>query len=107
MNLEQLRGFVAVAELGHFTRASEKLHLAQPSLSRQISTLEQELGAELFHRARGNISLTAAGETLLPRARRMLADAERTCIVLATLRRAMSVYIRVQHNAQAPLALAA
>ncbi|GAA1534556.1 DNA-binding transcriptional LysR family regulator [Microbacterium ginsengiterrae] len=76
MNLEQLRGFVAVAELGHFTRASETLHLAQPSLSRQISTLEQELGAELFHRARGNITLTAAGETLLPRARRMLTDAE-------------------------------
>ncbi len=76
MNLEQLRGFVTVAELGHFTRASEKLHLAQPSLSRQISTLETELGAELFHRARGNISLTDAGEALLPRARRMLADAE-------------------------------
>lgn len=76
MNLEQLKGFVAVAELGHFTRASEKLHLAQPSLSRQISTLEQELGAELFHRARGNISLTAAGEALLPRARRMLTDAD-------------------------------
>jgi DNA-binding transcriptional LysR family regulator len=76
MNLEQLKGFVAVAELGHFTRASEKLHLAQPSLSRQISALEQELGAELFHRARGNISLTAAGETLLPRARRMLTDAD-------------------------------
>lgn len=76
MNLEQLRGFVEVARLGHFTRASETLHLAQPSLSRQISTLEQELGAALFHRARGNISLTAAGETLLPRARRMLADAD-------------------------------
>ncbi|WP_194420496.1 LysR family transcriptional regulator [Microbacterium abyssi] len=76
MNLEQLRGFVTVAELGHFTRAAEQLHLAQPSLSRQISTLEQELGAELFHRARGNISLTAAGETLLPRARRMLTDAD-------------------------------
>lgn len=76
MNLEQLKGFVAVAELGHFTRASETLHLAQPSLSRQISTLEQELGAELFHRARGNISLTAAGETLLPRARRILTDAD-------------------------------
>ncbi len=76
MNLEQLRGFVEVARLGHFTRASESLHLAQPSLSRQISTLERELGAELFHRARGHISLTAAGETLLPRARRMLAEAE-------------------------------
>ncbi|MGY1551212.1 LysR family transcriptional regulator [Microbacterium sp. A588] len=76
MNLEQLRGFVEIAEIGHFTRAAENLHLAQPSLSRQISTLEQELGSELFHRARGNISLTAAGEVLLPRARRMLADAE-------------------------------
>lgn len=76
MNLEQLRGFVEVADLGHFTQAAAKLHLAQPSLSRQISSLEIELGAELFHRARGNISLTDAGETLLPRARRMLADAD-------------------------------
>lgn len=75
MNLEQLRGFVEVARLGHFTRASEQLHLAQPSLSRQISTLERELGTELFHRARGHISLTAAGEALLPRAQRMLAEA--------------------------------
>lgn len=74
MNLEQLRGFVEIARLGHFTRAAEQLHIAQPSLSRQISTLEQELGAELFHRARGNITLTPAGEALLPRARRMLAD---------------------------------
>ncbi|MFB7251109.1 LysR family transcriptional regulator [Microbacterium sp. NPDC056234] len=76
MKLEQLRGFVAIAEIGHFTRAAETLHVAQPSLSRQIATLEHEVGSELFHRARGNITLTAAGETLLPRARRMLADAD-------------------------------
>ncbi|MDI6021936.1 LysR family transcriptional regulator [Leucobacter sp. UT-8R-CII-1-4] len=76
MNLEQLTGFVEIAALGHFTRAAERLHLAQPSLSRQISSLERELGVELFHRARGNVSLTAAGERLLPIARRMLADAE-------------------------------
>lgn len=76
MNLEQLTGFVEIASLGHFTRAAERLHLAQPSLSRQISSLERELGVELFHRARGNVSLTAAGERLLPIARRMLADAE-------------------------------
>lgn len=76
MNLEQLRGFIEVARLGHFTRASEHLHLAQPSLSRQISTLERELGAELFNRTRGNIGLTKAGETLLPRALRILAEAE-------------------------------
>ncbi|MGU3645194.1 LysR family transcriptional regulator [Microbacterium sp. C23T] len=75
MNLEQLRAFVAVAQLGNFTRAAEELHLAQPSLSRQISTLEQSLGAELFHRARAGSTLTVAGESLLPLARRMLADA--------------------------------
>lgn len=76
MNLDQLRGFAEVAGTGHFTRAAEQLHLAQPSLSRQISGLETELGVELFHRARGRIALTAAGERLLPFARRMLADAE-------------------------------
>jgi DNA-binding transcriptional LysR family regulator len=76
MNLEQLRGFAEVARTGHFTRAAEQLHMAQPSLSRQIATLEGELGVELFHRTRGNVSLTAAGERLLPLARRMLADAE-------------------------------
>jgi DNA-binding transcriptional LysR family regulator len=76
MNLEQLQSFVEVARIGHFTRAATHLHLAQPSLSRQISTLESDLGAALFHRARGNITLTAAGESLLPLAKRMLADAE-------------------------------
>ncbi|MFT2816758.1 LysR family transcriptional regulator [Leifsonia sp. A12D58] len=76
MNLEQLQSFVEVARTGHFTRAAAQLHLAQPSLSRQIATLESDLGAELFHRVRGNITLTAAGESLLPLAKRMLADAE-------------------------------
>lgn len=76
MNLEQLQSFVTVARLGNFTRAAEQLHLAQPSLSRQISALEQDLGAMLFHRARGGSTLTAAGESLLPLARRMLADAD-------------------------------
>jgi DNA-binding transcriptional LysR family regulator len=90
MNLEQLRAFVTVAQLGNFTRAAEHLHLAQPSLSRQISTLEQSLGAELFHRARAGSTLTVAGESLLPLARRMLADAasvRRELDELAGLRR--------------------
>jgi DNA-binding transcriptional LysR family regulator len=76
VNLEQLRAFVEVARVGNFTRAADRLHLAQPSLSRQITTLERDLGAELFHRARGGSTLTTAGEALLPLARRMLADAE-------------------------------
>lgn len=85
MNLEQLRSFVEVARGGNFTRAAERLHLAQPSLSRQIAALEQDLGAELFRRARGRSTLTPAGESLLPLARRMLADAESVRRELAEL----------------------
>ncbi|MGW4897360.1 LysR family transcriptional regulator [Kitasatospora sp. NPDC004240] len=76
MQLQQLRYFLAVAETRHFTRAAESAHVAQPSLSQQIRSLERELGAELFHRTRGNIALTDAGEALLPLARRILADTE-------------------------------
>jgi DNA-binding transcriptional LysR family regulator len=76
MQLQQLEYFLAVAETRHFTRAAQQLHVAQPSLSQQIRALERELGADLFHRARGNITLTDAGEALLPLARRMLADAD-------------------------------
>ncbi|MFJ7280460.1 LysR family transcriptional regulator [Kitasatospora sp. NPDC098663] len=76
MQFQQLRYFLAVAETRHFTRAAEAAHVAQPSLSQQIRSLERELGAELFHRTRGNIALTDAGEALLPLARRILADTE-------------------------------
>src|SRR3954471_7490667 len=76
MQLQQLAYFVAVAETRHFTQAAERMRVAQPSLSKQIKALEAELGAPLFSRARGNVTLTPAGEALLPLARRMLADAE-------------------------------
>nr|WP_205831228.1 LysR substrate-binding domain-containing protein [Microbispora sp. CL1-1] len=82
--------FTAVAETRHFTQAAERMRVAQPSLSKQIKSLETELGAPLFSRARGNVTLTAAGEALLPLARRMLADAEtarREVAELAGLRR--------------------
>jgi DNA-binding transcriptional LysR family regulator len=76
VQFHQLLYFVAVAETSHFTHAAEQVHVAQPSLSQQIRALEKELGAELFSRARGNVSLTEAGQALLPLARRILADAE-------------------------------
>ncbi len=76
MQFQQLVYFVAVAETRHFTRAAERVHVSQPSLSQQIRALEKELGTELFSRARGNIALTDAGEALLPLARRILADAD-------------------------------
>ena len=76
MKLEQLRAFESVARLEHFTRAADELFLTQPSLSRQIQALETDLGATLFQRDRTGVAITAAGEALLPIARRMLADAD-------------------------------
>ncbi|SEG43134.1 DNA-binding transcriptional regulator, LysR family [Thermomonospora echinospora] len=74
--MQQLSYFIAVAEIRHFTHAAEALRVAQPSLSKQIRALETELGASLFSRARGNITLTPAGEALLPLAKRILADVD-------------------------------
>jgi DNA-binding transcriptional LysR family regulator len=85
MTLQQLIYFVAVAETRHFTRAAEQTHVAQPSLSKQIHALESELGAPLFSRARGNVTLTPAGEALLPIARRILSDVDIARVEVAEL----------------------
>ncbi|GAA3364154.1 LysR family transcriptional regulator StgR [Streptomyces antimycoticus] len=67
-----LRAFTAVADELHFTRAAARLYVAQQALSRDIRRLERELGAELFVRTTRQVALTAAGERLLPYARRVL-----------------------------------
>ncbi|WP_130347692.1 LysR family transcriptional regulator [Herbihabitans rhizosphaerae] len=85
MTLQQLAYFLAVADTRHFTKAAGWMHVAQPSLSTQIRTLEHELGADLFSRARGNVSLTPAGEALLPVARRILADVDVARLEVAEL----------------------
>jgi LysR family hca operon transcriptional activator len=77
MELRHLRYFVAVAEEGSLTVAAEqRLHTAQPSLSRQIRDLELEVGAELFIRSTRGIGLTAAGRVFLDHARLALAQVE-------------------------------
>jgi LysR family hydrogen peroxide-inducible transcriptional activator len=76
MELHQLRYFVAVAELGHFTRAAERCLVAQPSLSQQIRKLEKELGQPLFDRLGRTVRLTDAGRTLYDQAVSILASVE-------------------------------
>lgn len=72
MEFRYLRYFVAVAEELHFTRAAERLHMAQPPLSQQIRKLEHEIGADLFHRHARGVELTAAGKTFYGDARHIL-----------------------------------
>lgn len=76
MELYQLRSFVAVAEAGHLTRASEKLHVSQPAVSAQIKALEEELDLALFERTSSGMVLTTAGQTLLAYAQKVLAAAQ-------------------------------
>lgn len=76
MELDQLRYTVAVAETGNFTRAAERSHISQPSLSQQILNLESEVGHKLFHRLGRKAVLTEAGATFLERARRILFEVE-------------------------------
>ncbi|OIK25069.1 LysR family transcriptional regulator [Streptomyces malaysiense] len=77
VDLRLVRYFTVVAEYGNFGRAATRLHLAQPSLSRQIQRLEAQLGVRLFDRSPQGSSLTDAGRAFLPRARILLHDAER------------------------------
>lgn len=75
LDLRLVRYFTAVADHRHFGRAAAALHLAQPSLSRQIRRLEQQLGARLLDRTPQGSQLTEAGEVFLPRARALLRSA--------------------------------
>src|ERR1700674_2314715 len=76
MELRHLRYFVGVAEEQHFGRAAERLHVAQPALSRQIQDLEREMGFLLFDRLLRGVRLSAAGKLFLSDTRRILQDVD-------------------------------
>jgi len=80
MELRHLRYFVAVAEELHFGRASARVHVAQPAVSRQIRALEEEIGLSLFERDRRRVVLTAAGAAFLEEARSLLQHVDRAVI---------------------------
>jgi len=80
MELRHVRYFVAVAEDLHFGRAAERLHMAQPPLSRQIMQLEQELKVTLLERTKRHVRLTPAGAVFLGKARELLALADESVV---------------------------
>ena len=76
MELRHLRYFLAVAETRNFTRAAARCFVAQSALSQQIARLEKDVGSELFSRTSRSVRLTAAGDLLVPLARRILTDVD-------------------------------
>jgi DNA-binding transcriptional LysR family regulator len=87
MELRHLRYFVAVAENLNFTKAAARLHLAQPSLTRQIHNLEEEIGVRLLDRSKNQVALTEEGRSFLVDARRILALAAESILAVQRLSR--------------------
>ncbi|MFF7056612.1 MAG: LysR family transcriptional regulator [Achromobacter spanius] len=76
ISLDRLRTLVAIADLGSFAEAARALHLAPPTVSLHVADLEARVGAPLLTRKRGQVRPTTIGDTLLERARRLLAEAD-------------------------------
>ena len=85
MELRQARAFVTIVDEGHVGRAAQRLHVTQPTLSRQVAALERSLGVPLFDRSRRALSLTPAGEVFASGVRDLVRRADE---VVATARRA-------------------
>jgi DNA-binding transcriptional LysR family regulator len=85
IDLQKIETFLCAAEKLNISEAAKQLHLSQPTLSRQIKLLEQELGATLFTRNNTGLQLTEAGQLLLPWARRLLHDSANLESMMASL----------------------
>jgi DNA-binding transcriptional LysR family regulator len=95
VELRQLSHFVAIAEEGSFTRAARRLNYVQSALSVSVQALERELQVRLFDRSTHRVTLTGAGESLLPAARRTLAGAEEILDLAADVRGVLRGTLRV------------
>src|SRR5262249_27771183 len=95
LKLKDLRYLVAVADERHFGRAAARCFVSQPTLSAQLKKLEEYLGVQLIERAPNNVSLTAAGEAIVARARRMLEAADEVVALARSQRDPLAGPLRV------------
>ncbi|MCW2582127.1 MAG: LysR family transcriptional regulator [Klenkia sp.] len=97
MELNQLQAFLAVAEELHFGRAAQRLHMAQPPVSRAIRALERNVGSELFERTTRSVRLTAAGQALVEPAQEVFAALERAAEAVRAVERGDVGSVRVAY----------
>lgn len=97
MQLHQVRAFVEVATQCHFGRAAEVVHITQPALSQRIRDLERELGVTLFIRTSRSVTLTEAGEALLPLAKRLLTDEDRAVATMRSFAVGDAIHLRIAY----------
>jgi len=95
MDIAALQAFVAVAESGSFSVASERLFLTQPAISKRVALLESELNSRLFDRIGRRVSLTESGSALLPRARHILLEVEDSRRIISNLSGQIAGRLRV------------
>jgi DNA-binding transcriptional LysR family regulator len=84
-DLDDLRAFVAVADMGSFRAAATALHLSQPALSRRVEKLEDALGFRLFERTTRKVELNAMGRAFIPKARHVLHELESALLGMSDL----------------------
>jgi len=97
MELSHLRAFLAVAEELHFGRAAQRLHLAQPPVSRAVRALERELGAALFQRSTRFVRLTPAGEALVGPANQVFEALHRAAAAVTAAERGQTGRVRIAY----------
>lgn len=90
MNLQQIRYVLAVAESRSFTRAADNMFVVQSALSQQVRKLEEELGLQIFNRTTRSVSLTPAGESLLPLLRQVVGGLDQIVVSAQALRGAVT-----------------